>query len=284
MDKLDLSELFTSGDLSDCQLILDDGKEKVSLNIHKCILYVASPYFKGMFGNFSEQKSNSITILVHNSLVSSNIIKSFYGIRSPKQNDWKYKLDKHICKNFFGLKSRLINNVKVPKNKFNEFLDTIELIGYNKKTLKMIINNIPKNYNFDQLPLDLLQNMVGIYHKHDILIVKNSTLNVLSLNAKRYTYHYKINGGISDFENIRNRKLFMIMNISDNFDVSDCSDMSDDSEDSDVSDDLEGSGLEPSEKPKNFFSFKHDQYVCVFDTTNYTIKKYFFTKTTKDFF
>ncbi|AKI79828.1 putative BTB/POZ domain-containing protein [Acanthamoeba polyphaga mimivirus] len=275
MDEYDFSELFTSGDLSDCQLVLDDGKEKISLNIHKCILYVASPYFRGMFGNFSEQKSNSITITVHNSLVSSNIIKSFYGIKSPKQNDWKYKLDKHICKNFFGLKSRLINNVKVPKTNFDEFLDTIELIGYNKKTLKMIINNIPKNYDIDKLPLDLLQNMVGIYHEHDILFVKNATINILSLNTKRYIHHLKINGTINHFENIRNRKLFMIIDIFDNLDVSDCSDMSDDSNDSDDSD------SEPSEKPKKFFSYKYDQCVCVFDTTDYTIKKYFFYKNNK---
>ncbi|BCS83662.1 BTB/POZ domain-containing protein [Cotonvirus japonicus] len=275
MDKYNFPELFTKGELSDCQLILDDGKEKISLNIHKCILYMASPYFKGMFGNFSEQKSNCITIIVHNSLVSSNIIKSFYGITTPKQNNWKYELDKHICKNFFGLKTQLINNIKVPKTNFNEFLDTIELIGYNEKTLKMIINNVPKDYNFDQLPLDLLQNLIGINDKYDILIIKDSTFSVWSLNTKRYIHNFKFNGKISDFENVENNKLFMIANTPDNLDVSDCSDASDESEQSDNSD------SESLEKPKKFFPSKDDQCICVFDIKKYTVKKYFFYKNNK---
>ncbi|AAV50364.1 putative BTB/POZ domain-containing protein [Acanthamoeba castellanii mimivirus] len=277
MDKYNLPELFAKGELSDCQLVLDDGKEKISLNIHKCILYTASPYFKGMFGNFSEQKSNKVTITVHNSLVSSNIIKSFYGITTPKQNNWKYKLDKHICKNFFGLKTRLTNNIKVPKTNFNEFLDTIELIGYNEKTLKMIINNVPKDYNFDQLPLDLLQSMVGIYDKYDILIIKDSTFSVWSLNTKRYTHNFKFNGKISDFESVKNNKLFMIANTSDNLDVSDCSDSSDDSDNSDS----DNSDSESLEKPKKFFPSKDDQCICVFDVKKYTVKKYFFYKNNK---
>lgn len=269
MDKYNLPELFAKGELSDCQLILDDGNEKISLNIHKCILYLASPYFKGMFGNFSEQKSNCITIIVHNSLVSSDIIKSFYGITTPKQNDWKYKLDKHICKNFFGLKTRLINNIKVPKTNFDEFLDTIELIGYNEKTLKMIIDNVPKNYNFDQLPLDLLQNMVGISDKYDIFLVKDSTFSVWSLNNKRYIHNLKFNGSISEFKNVKKNKLFMIANISDNLDVSDCSDMSDNSD------------SESLDKRNKKIPSKNNQCICVFDIKKYTVKKYFFYKNNK---
>nr|URM61864.1 BTB domain containing protein [Mimivirus sp.] len=101
MNSLPLSTLFNSDIFSDITIDLVDENCMTTLNLHKNILYISCPYFRSMFNGFKESNSSKITINVPNVQVTCDIIRSFYGIKIKNKNNWKYKLNTYLCKNFF---------------------------------------------------------------------------------------------------------------------------------------------------------------------------------------
>nr|AEX63318.1 putative BTB_POZ domain-containing protein [Moumouvirus Monve] len=177
---LPLPTLYNSEILSDVLLHLEDENEIMTLNLHKNILYLGCPYFRPMFSNFSEKKSKEITIIVPNVVVANDIIQSFYGINKSKNNNWKYVLSMYQCKNFFGIDVKFPKNINVPKEDFEDFINYIEIFGFDKNTNRLIVQNIPKKYNTNEL-FTLLKKMD--YSDNDC---KNFIINYIRNSSKKY--------------------------------------------------------------------------------------------------
>nr|AEX62248.1 putative BTB_POZ domain-containing protein [Moumouvirus Monve] len=151
MDHLPLSTLFNSDIFSDLIIDLVDNNSMTTLNVHKSILYLGCPYFRSMFNGFSEASSSRITINVPNVEVTCDIIQSFYRIPIKDKNHWKYQLNMFYCKDFLNMKTTFPQEINIPENEFDELIEFVTGVGFNKDTTKLIIQNIPKTYDFTKL-------------------------------------------------------------------------------------------------------------------------------------
>ncbi|BCS82548.1 putative BTB/POZ domain-containing protein [Cotonvirus japonicus] len=158
MDSLSLSTLFNSDILSDITIDLVDDNSTTTLNLHKNILYLGCPYFRSMFSGFKESNSSKITLEVPNVEISCDIIQEFYEVDNVSDHDWKYELNMFMCKRFFCIDIDFPSEVKIPPNEFKEFLVLIEKIGFEKDSKKLIMKNIPKSCDFEEL-LDLAKKL-----------------------------------------------------------------------------------------------------------------------------
>nr|WBF70254.1 BTB/POZ domain-containing protein [Megavirus caiporensis] len=151
MNSLPLSTLFNSDIFSDITIDLVDENCMTTLNLHKNILYLSCPYFRSMFNGFKETNSSKITLQVPNVEASCDIIRSFYGIKIKNGKNWKYKLNIFLCKNYFCINTKLPQYIKVLPDEFEDFLNMIEKIGFDKSINDLIVNNIPKSYDINKL-------------------------------------------------------------------------------------------------------------------------------------
>src|SRR3972149_5336993 len=151
---------------TDLTIILMDGNHHLTIDLHKIILYSSCIYFEKLLTNCREKNANSITIIVPNVDVVYDIIMSFYGQKIEKLHQWEYLLDYIKCCDFLGivLDASILANVKIPEEAFEELLDIIELVGYNKVAILRWVyknslrlkyclqkfmpkDNLPKNYD-----------------------------------------------------------------------------------------------------------------------------------------
>ncbi|BCS82781.1 BTB/POZ domain-containing protein [Cotonvirus japonicus] len=192
-----LSQCLESGDCSDITLILNDEQNTIEMHVHKLIIRMCSPYFEKMFLNFKESASEKILINVQNAPIARDIIESFYGKKIEfYQKNLSYYLDFWICENYFGLdfyipinplgrKFDFIEKIKNIDCDFENLLDKIEIIGYNEYTLRLIVNNIPEDYDLNKLPLDMLKQLYKYTNKYNFVkhkrfsktFIRNLTLN-----------------------------------------------------------------------------------------------------------
>ena len=161
----------------DSLLTLTDKNNKITIATHKIILYNSCIYFKKMLTNFKEKDSNSITIQVPNVNISYDIIISFYHekkiINSTNYPIWKYQLESYKCYDFFGLDfldTKIFFDLEIPDEGFELLLDVIELIGFNKETIKLLNKNIPDDYDLTKFPKELLNEMYMIEKTRDIIL------------------------------------------------------------------------------------------------------------------
>ncbi|AKI80471.1 hypothetical protein QJ850_gp228 [Acanthamoeba polyphaga mimivirus] len=204
MDKQNLIDLYNNEILTDCQLHLTDTTVSVVMNVHKNILYMACPYFKCMFTNFREQKSSIIKLEVRNARIASDIIKSFYGF-CFEIPDWKYLTDAYIMKDFFQLDKLLdtVDRTVVPQHEFDDFIDTIDKIGYNEFFLTKIVKNIPENYDLEIFPLDLLNGLLSVCENYDIITIRDKGAYIWSTKYNKIILFYP-DTNISNINSISN--------------------------------------------------------------------------------
>ncbi|AKI80478.1 putative BTB/POZ domain-containing protein [Acanthamoeba polyphaga mimivirus] len=184
--------LFNNNKFSDCKLILDDGNVQVTLNVHKCLLYMNSLYFQAMFDNFKEQGYSEIKIRVQNSQIATDVIKSFYETSNIINADWQYQLDYAIETKFFGVDYVLDKNIIVPNIYFDLFINKIEIIGYDNTTLNMILNNLPLDYDLDKLPTDFLEGLLASSTEYDIFLSNKHSFYIWSITDNNFTYSKEI--------------------------------------------------------------------------------------------
>lgn len=162
---------------SDIILILVDTFNEIIIPTHKNILIQNSPYFEKMFGYFKEKDQCEITIHVPNSSVTRDIIMNFYGqeFNSTNLDSWKYQLDLINCRDYLCIKHDLdsIKNLNVPVEGFDLLLGSIDLIGYNDITIKLIGDNLPENYDISKLSRELINEIIYINTSYQIISGSN---------------------------------------------------------------------------------------------------------------
>ncbi|AGD92936.1 putative BTB/POZ domain-containing protein [Megavirus lba] len=186
-------KLFT-----DLSLILSDGNNTITIDVHKIVLYCSCIYFQKLL-TFNETAEKMIKINVPNVYVAHDIIESFYDkvwdkesksfIQVRKQSnyntvkypEWKYTIELHKCNDYFGLDVDLdkIYYLEVPNENFDELLDFVDLIGYNNQSIQLLINNLPPNYDLTNLPRELLIVMLKILKSYCFVTLnKNGEIKI----------------------------------------------------------------------------------------------------------
>ncbi|AKI79629.1 putative BTB/POZ domain-containing protein [Acanthamoeba polyphaga mimivirus] len=155
-------QMFDNDILSDVKLILKDGKKELSLNLHKIVLYTHCKFFQAMFVGFEESTKKEIILNVQNVDICRDIIKEFYGFESPsvtRYQNWKCRLEYHICCNYFLIDNKFPDIVNINKSCFDDLLNLIDKINYNDVTIRLLAKNLPSNYDLSKLPLELVKKM-----------------------------------------------------------------------------------------------------------------------------
>ncbi|AAV50310.1 putative BTB/POZ domain-containing protein [Acanthamoeba castellanii mimivirus] len=160
-----LLKSFTEGIFTDLKLTLvDDYQQSITINVHKIILYIKCTFFEKLLlfndGNITEK-----TINVPNVYVCRDIIESFYLVdnksevdKSQTNQDPMYQFQLYICRDFLGLlqDKNALFNLDIPINMLDDFFNFAELYSNNNNMIRLIFRNIPKNYDFELIPKNLL--------------------------------------------------------------------------------------------------------------------------------
>ncbi|AZL89211.1 BTB/POZ domain-containing protein [Megavirus baoshan] len=167
-------------------LTIDDNINKLIINVDKNILIKSCNYFENLFLKFVEKDMDNITIKVPNCQVTYDIIQIMHGNLSNSMEDWKYILESYKCHDYLNLKFDLdkLYNLKVPEEAFDELLNIVDMIGYNDNTINLLNKNLPMNYNLDQLPLELVKQMLEYCTTYNIIYMQeNNALKIFNYHT-----------------------------------------------------------------------------------------------------
>ncbi|QGR54330.1 btb/poz domain-containing protein [Moumouvirus maliensis] len=115
------------------------------------------PYFTKMFTHFKESQSNEISMEVIDSQLTKIIIQSlsdkeiniYDSANGPGYSKWKYLLLLYKCCDFLGVDfdKSVLYNLSVHRIDFDLLLHVIDMIGYDRSTIQLLINNLAPDYN-----------------------------------------------------------------------------------------------------------------------------------------
>ncbi|AGD91982.1 BTB POZ domain-containing [Acanthamoeba polyphaga mimivirus] len=165
----DFFKLFDSEILSDVKITLVDDKKRLSLNLHRVILFIRCKFFEKMFSNFDQQYENIVQVIDVD--IAKDIIKLIYGFEFNQPDDWQYSLKYYICCDYFGLDCQLPTDIKVSSDCFDNLLDLIEIIGYSDETIKILADNIPSDYDISTLPIELVKELNNHIYSSDMVVM-----------------------------------------------------------------------------------------------------------------
>ncbi|AGF84944.1 hypothetical protein QJ854_gp838 [Moumouvirus goulette] len=178
-----MNELYESGELSDIELILTDNKNKKCLKLHKVLLYIKSPFFQKLFAtSFKEKDQSQIILQVFNVDVFTDILKTLYDIELPVNTNWKYQLTNYICRQYLLLECEFPKTLKIPEDEFEEFLNITQSLEYTNKLINLIVDNLPQNYNLDNLSIELIKEIEKRYVDFQLLAINNGGIYTIDIN------------------------------------------------------------------------------------------------------
>lgn len=190
MNKYDFESLYLDKVFADLKLVLTDASSEITLNVHKSILYGSSKYFSKLLTCFSDGDKNVISIRVLNVSSACRVIKSFYGIIEPI-SDWREMINDYWTREFFGIENQPIK-ASIPSEEFDELVNKIDSISYNRDMIKLILDNIPKDYDLSVFPYDLLEQLSCMAHKWMVVFNRGKKYYVVDLITSELINKYKI--------------------------------------------------------------------------------------------
>ncbi|BCS83130.1 putative BTB/POZ domain and WD-repeat protein [Cotonvirus japonicus] len=180
---MDYLNFFESGIFSDLSLIIkDDNDNLVEMNVHKIIICSKSAIlYRMLTGNFREATESTITITTPNAHVTHDIIISMYGktMNSTDYEQWYYELMWIMCCDYLEIQQdfQSLVDIKVPEEGFELLVHVIDTIKnpLDKKS-KIILENLPKNYDITKLPQCLIGRICDLTLKDISVFVKGSKI------------------------------------------------------------------------------------------------------------
>lgn len=170
--------------MDELKLILADNDNSVEVIVNKNNLAGKCKYFDNLLNKYYYPCENKI-IIVPNSLISKNIIENLFEIDLTIDYELTYILELVKCYDFFGFDFDLkkINMPKVNSDEFEILLDIVDINGYNDDNIKLVIENLPQDYDLSIFPLELLQKMYEITSFHMIIISCNNIIYFFDGNS-----------------------------------------------------------------------------------------------------
>uniref|UniRef100_A0A6G6ACD4 Putative BTB-POZ domain-containing protein n=1 Tax=Borely moumouvirus TaxID=2712067 RepID=A0A6G6ACD4_9VIRU len=211
---MDFSQVYESGDLCDIELILMDEKNQISIKFHKLVLYMKSPFFQKLFtSSFEEKNKSQIIMKIPDVDVCVDVIKSFYNIVVSKNDHWKYQLSNYLTKQYLLLECKLPEKLSIPENEFDDFLNITQSLEYNDELINLIADNLPHNYNLNNLSIELINEINQKYFTSQLLITNDKGIYILDMNNGAYSKILKGNFHSTDY--IKELGIFITKKSSD---------------------------------------------------------------------
>ncbi|AQN68713.1 WD-repeat family protein [Saudi moumouvirus] len=188
------------------------------------------PYFTKMLTYFKENTTNEILMEVIDSRLTKIIIESLLNKElniydpdnGPGYSKWKYLL-LYKCCDFLGVDfdKSILYDLSVHKIGFNLLLDVIDMIGYDKFTIQLLINNLPPDYNLRKFPKELLE-AIRLQPTSYIIATgsEDRTIKLYRISTKRSTTNYYFDKSIryypTDINFIMSNKIKYISYLNNN--------------------------------------------------------------------
>ncbi|AGC02349.1 BTB/POZ domain-containing protein [Acanthamoeba polyphaga moumouvirus] len=177
--------LLESGIFSDLSLEISDSEDVVHMNVHKCILYSRSPYFRKILdGGFREQNEDNITLWVENANFTKIIIESFYGKPLPLFDGWKEKLMLYFMQQYFQVENIDFPKINIAPVEYDEFMQTLDHFNYPIGCIKYIKKYLPKDYDLSKLPKCVLEKLLNLCEKY-LYVWINDKINIMPDNTNK---------------------------------------------------------------------------------------------------
>ncbi|BCS82541.1 putative BTB/POZ domain-containing protein [Cotonvirus japonicus] len=197
---------------SDITLEIADDNNTIILPFYRIILYNSSEYFKKLLTTFMEKDLKRVKINVPNADIAYNIITnfiekySFEAIEKRKINisPWEYIIEEYKCLDYFMLEKDItkIYNLIVPHHYYDQLVNFVDTIGYDSKTIKLLNNNLPPDYDLSDFPIDLLNKMYKLSINHEVTLYckdKNDFFEIkLDLKNREIIQKNKLNFHITN--------------------------------------------------------------------------------------
>lgn len=158
---------FLNGFLTDTVLRIIDDNKTMDMNVHKDILQQSSSYFSKLF----EKNAKYYEIDVPNAKFCYNIILEFYGIKQDLSRlEWKKHLLCLKCYYLLHIKieNEHVKDLMVPADGFKKLLKLVNLIGYTYDIISLVIKNLPKDYQIENLDVRILKVLTMGHHINNI--------------------------------------------------------------------------------------------------------------------
>ncbi|AKI78838.1 putative BTB/POZ domain-containing protein [Acanthamoeba polyphaga mimivirus] len=240
-----LYKFSLEGKMTDIILEIEDDDSVITMNLHKNILAASCSYFDRLFnGNFFDSNTQKVKINVSNSLITKNIIKSFYDQENDVIDvpDWQYVLEEIICKDYLGLDydTSALKDINVPSEYYDLLIYVAGIVGFNNPNITNLLTDLmPIDYDLTNISKDDIEFLLnrtgdcifslhyrenwgyGAYHKYYLKILDSMTGNVIGVIdkyiTKKFTYNY-INHEIIyiDFDKVKNTSLIKCLKLSTN--------------------------------------------------------------------
>ncbi|BCS83573.1 putative BTB/POZ domain and WD-repeat protein [Cotonvirus japonicus] len=186
-----ISNLINDKTFSDLSLTLIDefnDNNKITLNVHKCILHVSCPFFEKLLTTFKEKNNSEISIKVSDIHIAHDIINSFYGkiTNIANYNEILHKLESYKCYRYFMIDFdvKVFVNVKIHVEYFDLFLEVIESMENPDLLISTLMDNIPENYDLSTISKKILQKIynTNVY----VIVVDDHHINFYDKNLNKF--------------------------------------------------------------------------------------------------
>ncbi len=239
-----LYKFSLEGKMTDIILEIEDDNSIITMNLHKNILAASCSYFDRLFnGNFLDSNTQKVKINVSNSLITKNIIKSFYGQENDVIDipDWQYILEEIICKDYLGLDydTSTLKDINVPSEYYDLLVYVAGIVGFNNPNITNLLTDLmPIDYdltNISKDDIEFLLNRTGdcifslqgyesrykTHRKYRLKILDSMTGNIIKTTnkyiTKKFVYDFMNNEVICiDFDKNKNTSLIKCLKLSTN--------------------------------------------------------------------
>lgn len=167
-----------------------DDREILSMPVHRIILMLQCPFFNKLLTNFRESHQNRVAVKVSNIFVARDLILSFYGETKRTDNipDWQYGLEWIKCSDYFGVdidKNQIVK-LDIPAEGTDLMLDIMNIIGYDKQTVKWLEKNLPADYELNSIPPALAKQLINHSSAVSLLMFEKYRIQLLNIETDTY--------------------------------------------------------------------------------------------------
>ncbi|BCS83545.1 WD40 domain-containing protein [Cotonvirus japonicus] len=159
-------------------LILTNTNSELQLTVPVQKLSTLCEYFKHLLVTYNTNQKRDVVINVINSNIARDVLLKLLGEKIIKPLNLNYLLDYYVCQNFFGINFDLdlLYNSSIDEIEFDLLLDIVNIIGCNYQIIRLLLDNLPKDYDLETLPKDLL---IALY---DVCTLYNIAFHTENLN------------------------------------------------------------------------------------------------------
>ncbi|AAV50999.1 putative BTB/POZ domain and WD-repeat protein [Acanthamoeba castellanii mimivirus] len=185
-------KFFKKSLFTDLHLTISDSEDSIEMNVHRIILCAKSSYFNTLLtGEFRENNSKDLKIIVQDRIIARDIILNMYGrlLYNDDYPDWYYNLLLIQCKDFFGMtiNPESIYKLKVPSEAYDLLVQVVNMFKINSDLVSLLVDNLPSEYDLSKIPINVFQLMCQHTKRDYVIFPDSKKIGIVELFGSDFT-------------------------------------------------------------------------------------------------